>query len=120
MAAASVGFDEAAGAAVEADTGERALEAALGAMLEVPSLDGAVKLRVPPGVQPGQELRLRGKGMPRFGGYSRGDQIVTVQVVVPTALDDAQRALVEQLASSLGQNAAAPQRSLFEKLKDLL
>ncbi len=95
-------------------------QAALGAMLEVPSLDGAVKLRVPPGVQPGQELRLRGKGMPRFGGYSRGDQIVTVQVVVPTALDDAQRALVEQLASSLGQNAAAPQRSLFEKLKDLL
>jgi molecular chaperone DnaJ len=95
-------------------------QAALGAMVDVPTLEGGGKLRVPAGVQPGQELRMRGKGMPRFGGYSRGDQIMTVQLEVPTKLNDAQKALVEQLAASLGQETHPQQKTFFEKLKDLL
>ena len=58
--------------------------------------------------------------MPRFGGYSRGDQIVTVQLEVPTTLNDQQKALIEQLATSLGQETHPQQKTFFEKLKDLL
>jgi molecular chaperone DnaJ len=95
-------------------------QAALGAMVEVPTLEGSAKLRVPAGIQPGQELRLRAKGMPRFGGFARGDQIVTVQLEIPTTLNDQQKALIEQLAVSFGQETHPQQKTFFEKLKELL
>lgn len=94
-------------------------QAALGAKIDVPTLDGKVALKIPPGTQPGQELRMRGKGMPKFGGYGRGDQIVTVQVEVPTALTDDQKRLVEQLAESFGADFHPQQRSFLDKLKGL-
>ncbi|MBL8600597.1 MAG: molecular chaperone DnaJ [Myxococcales bacterium] len=94
-------------------------QAALGGMLEVPTLDGKVKMRLPPGVQPGQELRLRGKGMPRYGGMGRGDQIVGIALEVPTQLSDAQRELIEQLAKSLGEDTHPQQKTFLEKLKGL-
>lgn len=95
-------------------------QAALGAMVEVPTLEGTAKLRIPAGTQPAQELRLRGKGMPRFGGYARGDQIVTVSLEVPTKLSEEQKALISQLATSLGTETHPQQKTFFEKLKDLL
>ena len=74
-------------------------------------------VRIPAGVRSGQTLRLRGKGMPRFGGYGRGDQIVTIQLEVPTALTEEQRALVEQLAQSMGEDTHSQRRTFLEKLK---
>jgi molecular chaperone DnaJ len=94
-------------------------QAALGAMIEVPTLDGRVKMRLPAGTQPGQELRLRNRGMPRFGGYGRGDQLVTVQLEVPTALTAEQQELVERLAQSMNEETHPQRRTFLEKLKGL-
>ncbi|QIZ69902.1 DnaJ C-terminal domain-containing protein [Oxynema aestuarii] len=71
-------------------------EAALGGPVEVPTLDGLVKMTVPPGVRSGQRLRLANKGYPTGSG-KRGDQLVEIQVLVPKQLSDRERELYEQL-----------------------
>lgn len=76
-------------------------EAALGAKVDAPTIDGPVTLTIPPGSQSGQKLRLRGKGLPdRQGG--RGDEHVVLRIVVPRTLTDAERALWERLANESG------------------
>jgi molecular chaperone DnaJ len=72
--------------------------AALGGEVEVPTLDGKGKLRVPAGTQPGSVLRIKGKGIPHRGGMGRGDQRVEVAIEVPTQLTDRQRDLLAELA----------------------
>ena len=77
-------------------------EAALGTTITVPTLDGKVTLKVPPGTQSGKVLRVRGRGVP--GGSGRngakaGDLLVKVEVVVPSELTDEQRAALESLAA---------------------
>ncbi len=94
-------------------------QAVLGAQIDVPTLDGKVRMRIPPGTQSGHALRLRGKGMPRFGGYGRGDQIVTIQLEVPTEVTPEQRALIEQLATLMGEDTHPQRRTFLEKLKGL-
>jgi molecular chaperone DnaJ len=94
-------------------------QAALGADVEVPTLDGKGKLRVPAGTQPGHVLRIKGKGVPHRAGLGRGDQRVEVQLEVPTQLTGRQRDLLEQLAKELGENAQPQTRSFMEKLRDL-
>jgi molecular chaperone DnaJ len=82
-------------------------DAVLGADVPVPTLDGAnVMLRIKPGTQPGSRHRVRGKGIESKRG--NGDLIVTVDVVVPTSLTDAERTAIEQLAAaSAGETVAA-------------
>ena len=72
-------------------------EAALGARVDVPTLEGTVTMRVPPGTQSGQTLRLRGKGLPRQKGGT-GDLLAEVRIVVPKTLNSRERELFEQLA----------------------
>jgi curved DNA-binding protein len=72
-------------------------EAVLGANISVPTLDGRVNIRIPPGTQNGQKLRVRGRGLPRREG-DKGDLIVVTRVEVPGKLTDAERTLWEQLA----------------------
>jgi molecular chaperone DnaJ len=79
-------------------------QAALGAEVAIPAIEGKANLRIHPGTQPGQILRVKGKGMPRIGGYGRGDLRVRVNVVVPEKLTQRQRALLEELAKELDQN----------------
>ena len=81
-------------------------EAALGAEVKVPTLDGAVTVRIPPGTASGKTLRVRGRGMPRAGNGA-GDLLVTVDVVVPQALSDEQRQAVEALAATESTNPRA-------------
>ncbi|MEW6471718.1 MAG: molecular chaperone DnaJ [Actinomycetota bacterium] len=81
-------------------------EAALGAEVKVPTLDGSVTVRIPPGTAPGKTLRVRGRGMPKAGGGA-GDLLVTVDVVVPQSLSDAQRQAVEALAATESANPRA-------------
>jgi curved DNA-binding protein len=71
-------------------------EAALGGTLEVPTLDGPVRMTIPAGVQPGQRLRLAGKGYP-VGQERRGDQIVEVEIAIPSRLSDREKALYSEL-----------------------
>lgn len=94
-------------------------QAALGAEIEVPTLEGKVKMRIPEGTQPGKVLRLRGKGVPALGSRTRGDQLVRVFVEVPNKLTDRQRELLEQLAEESGTEATPVTRGFLEKLKDL-
>jgi molecular chaperone DnaJ len=93
--------------------------AALGAEIEVPTLDGKGKLRVPAGTQPGAILRVRGKGIPHRGGSARGDQLVEVTIEVPTHLTERQRLLLEQLAGELGEEVQPQHKSFIEKLRDI-
>jgi molecular chaperone DnaJ len=72
-------------------------DAVLGTVVEVPSLDGGAMVKVPPGSQPGEILRLRGKGLPQFGGAERGDLYVSIHVHVPEKLGSEERRLYERL-----------------------
>jgi molecular chaperone DnaJ len=77
-------------------------EAALGATVTVPTLDGQVTLRIPPGTRSGRTFRVRGHGVPASSGA--GDLLVTVEVTVPQQLDDGQRAAVESLAAAFPES----------------
>jgi molecular chaperone DnaJ len=94
-------------------------QAAMGAMIDVPTLEGRVKMRLPSGTQPGHQLRLRGKGLPRFGGIGTGDQIVTIQLEVPDHLTDEQREILEKLALSMNEEVHPQRRTFLEKLRAL-
>ena len=78
------------------------VKAALGAEIEVPTLDGMLPTRIAEGTQSGHVLRLRGKGLPTLRGGPRGDQLVRIFVEVPTRLTDPQRQLLEQFAAESG------------------
>ena len=94
-------------------------QVALGAEVEVPTLDGKGKLRVPAGTQPGTTLRIKGKGMPRRAGIGRGDQRVEVAVEIPHSLTDRQRELIEELAKELGTEVTPLRKSFMDKLRDI-
>ena len=82
-------------------------EAALGAEVEVPTLSGGTRIKVPAGSQSGQLLRLRGKGMPRVKKDGHGDLLVRLKVVTPTQLSDRERQLLEELRSLGTENPRA-------------
>ncbi|HET6383768.1 MAG TPA: J domain-containing protein [Armatimonadota bacterium] len=82
-------------------------EAALGATIRVPTLGGAVEMKLPPGVQNGQTLRLKARGMPHLHGGGSGSQFVRLKVVVPRDLSAKERELVEQLAAIRKENPRA-------------
>jgi len=80
------------------------VQAALGAEVEVPTLDGKVKYTIPEGTQSGSVFRLRGKGIPYLRGSGRGDQYITVTVETPKGLNEKQKELLRQLGESFGEN----------------
>ena len=94
-------------------------QVALGAEVEVPTLDGKGKLRVPAGTQPGATLRIKGKGIPRRTGLGRGDQRVEIAVEVPTSLTARQRELLEAFANEVGAEPASPApKGFVDKVRD--
>lgn len=93
------------------------VQAALGDEIEVPTLDGNVKLRIPEGTQTSTSFRLRGKGIVRLGGAQRGDQHVRVHVLTPTHLTDRQRELLRDLGHELGQTTQEQSRTFIERMK---
>jgi molecular chaperone DnaJ len=99
-------------------------QAALGAVLEIATLDGPINMRIPEGTQPGQVFRIRGRGIPQASGKTapRGDHLVHIQIAVPTELSPRQRALIEELAQSTGDAlGAGPQkRRLLDRVRSLL
>ena len=92
-------------------------QAALGAEVEVPTLDGKVKLTIPEGTQPGAVFRLRGKGIPYLRGSGRGDQFVSVTIKVPKNLTGSQKELLRQFAASMGELDGEAGRSIFGRKK---
>ena len=92
-------------------------QAALGAEVEVPTLDGKVKITIPEGTQPGAVFRLRGKGIPSLRGSGRGDQFLSVTVKVPKNLTSSQKELLRQFAASMGELDGESGRSIFGRKK---
>jgi molecular chaperone DnaJ len=84
-------------------------EAALGARVSVPTLDGPVQLRIPPGTSSGQRLRLRGRGVPSASGLKAeaGDLLVEVQIVLPPVRDERSKALLREFGELNGQDVRA-------------
>ncbi|HTW83163.1 MAG TPA: molecular chaperone DnaJ [Candidatus Sulfotelmatobacter sp.] len=91
-------------------------QAALGGELTVPSLEGEQVLNLNPGTQTGSTYRLRGRGMPSVRGGAKGDQLVTVHVVVPTKLGKRERELLEEYARAGGDQIE--EKSFFDRVKD--
>ncbi len=93
-------------------------QAALGCEIEVPTLEGPHKLKIPEGTQTSAQFRLRNKGVPVLNGSGRGDQFVHIEVKVPTRLTREQRKLFEQLRETLPVDNSPTEKGLFEKVKD--
>lgn len=93
-------------------------QAALGAEIEVPTLDGVQTLKIPEGAQSGATFRLRHQGVPDMNGRSRGDLIVHIQVRTPSKLTREQRRLFEQLKEALPVENKPAERGIFDKVKD--
>lgn len=94
-------------------------QAALGGEIDVPTLDGKIKLRVPPSTQPGSVLRIRGKGFAHRLRAGSGDQLVEVSLEVPTHLSDRAKELIGELGKELGEDVQPQQKTFVEKLKSL-
>ncbi len=94
--------------------------AALGGKVEIPTIDGNVKVNIDAGTQPGKVLRLRGKGLPDVNGYGKGDQIVNVSVYVPEVLSrDEKKALEQMSASENFKPNITVKEKIFKKFKSL-
>ncbi len=96
------------------------VQAALGAELEVPTLDGKVKYSIPEGTQTGSIFRLKSKGIPYLRGNGRGDQYVKVEIDVPKKLNDKQKELLKQFAEISGDDVYEQRKGFFDKMKDAL
>ena len=94
-------------------------QAAMGAELEIPTIDGKVKWTLPAGTQPGTTFRLRGKGIPELRGRGRGDQYVTVRVQVPTSLNAEQKEALNAFGAAMGETVPEEGglKGFFEKKK---
>jgi molecular chaperone DnaJ len=95
-------------------------QAALGADVEVPTIEGKERISIPEGTQTGTIVKLRGKGVPRLSGGGRGDQLVVVNVVTPKKLTKEQRSLLQKLselmpAPKIGERRSEKEKSFFEK-----
>ena len=95
-------------------------QASLGARMEIPTLDGSELLKVPPGIQSGEILRLKGKGIQEVGGRRRGDLFVRVQVKTPENLSKEQKALLARLAELRGEDVESVDKSVIHKVRNIL
>ncbi|HEY3450150.1 MAG TPA: molecular chaperone DnaJ [Myxococcales bacterium] len=95
------------------------VEAALGSSIDVPTLEGKVKMKIPAGTQSGKVLRLKGKGIPDLNGFGRGDQHVRVVVETPTNLSKDQKKLLEEFARITTPDIHPQGRSFWGKVKEL-
>jgi molecular chaperone DnaJ len=95
-------------------------QATLGAHVEIPTLDGRVKIKIEPGTQPGKILRLRGKGLPEVNSYGKGDLLVSINVWIPKNLNREEKKILEKLDESpnFKPNPSASDRSFFDRMKN--
>jgi molecular chaperone DnaJ len=95
-------------------------QAAVGAEIEVPTMEGQHTLKVPDGTQPGTTFRIRNKGVPVLNGHGKGDLYVQVRVQIPPKLNKRQRELLQELESTTKVDNQPLLRSLLGKMKDIL
>lgn len=95
-------------------------DAALGTQVEIPTIDGKVKIKIDPGTQGGKMLRLKGKGIPEINGYGKGDLLVDVNIYTPANLSADEKKLMEQLkqAKNFQPNLNKKEKSFFDRMKE--
>mgnify|MGYP000881898561 FL=1 len=94
-------------------------EAVLGETVEIPTIEGKVKVKIEAGTQPGKILRLRGKGLPDVNGYGKGDLLAKVNVWIPKNLSKDEKKLVEKMRETEGfKPGSGDKKSIFSKMKD--
>jgi len=94
-------------------------QAVFGAEIDVPTLNGRIKMKIPEGTQSGKVFRIRGKGIPRLDGYGKGDEYVKVKIETPVNLNQKQKAILKEFASSCGENVTPLNKSFAEKVRNL-
>ena len=96
------------------------LDAALGASLEVPTIDGKVKIKIDSGTQSGKMLRLKGKGIKDIDGYKRGDQLIHINVWTPKVLTKEERVILEGLQDSKNfvPDPSKNEKGFYEKMRE--
>ncbi len=96
------------------------VQAALGAKVEAPTIDGKIEITIPEGTQSGTTMRIKGKGMPQLRGEARGDEYVKIKVLTPKNLSDRQKKLLREFEDGGSDKKNNPEReSFFDKLKDM-
>ena len=95
------------------------VQAALGATITVPTIDGKVQYEMPEGTQTGTIFRLRGSGIPNVSGHGRGDQYVKVTVEIPKGLTRDQKDLLRKFDDTVGDAPYESKKGFFTKMKDL-
>jgi molecular chaperone DnaJ len=95
-------------------------DAAIGTSVDVPTIDGTVKIKVPPGTQPGKIFRLKDKGLPAVQGYGKGDQLIHVNVWTPKKLNDEERKILEKMRDmpNFQPQPGKSEKGFFERMKD--
>jgi molecular chaperone DnaJ len=95
-------------------------QAALGDNIEVPTIDGKVKVKIDPGTQPGKVLRLRNKGLPSINGYGTGDLLINISVYIPETLSDSEKKILAGLENSPNFQAKASMKDkIFSKFRKM-
>lgn len=94
-------------------------QAALGDEIEVPTLEGKVRMKVAPGTQPGKVMRIKGKGFPDPRGYRKGDQHVVINVEVPARLSERQKEILREFDRESGEEAHPIRKGFFTKVREL-
>jgi len=91
----------------------------LGGEIDVPTLEGITKLYIPPGTQPGKVLKIKGLGVQKHNGYGRGDELVYLNLIVPTNLTENQKRLIEELSKEFGEHKETREKSFKDRFKDI-
>jgi len=94
-------------------------QAALGTEIEIPTLDGVHKLKIPEATQSGTVFRIKGKGVPVLNGHGKGDLMIAVKVQTPTKLTKRQREILQELGENLRVENKPERRTLLSKVKDI-
>jgi molecular chaperone DnaJ len=94
--------------------------AILGGEVEVPTIDGRVKIKIAPGTHAGKVLRLRGKGLPEVNGYGRGDILIVVDITIPDSLNSEERKLLEKLSemTHFKKAESVEKQNIFERMRN--
>jgi molecular chaperone DnaJ len=94
-------------------------QAALGDTVEIPTVDGKVKIKIDAGTQPGKILRLRGKGLPEVNGYGRGDLLVNINIWVPKQLSKEEQKIIEKMneSNNFTPNPTSIEKNFFERMR---
>ena len=95
------------------------VQAALGAEVQVPTVDGKVSYHIPEGTQPNTVFRLRGKGVPKLNSSQRGDQYVTIKVEIPKGLNEKQKDLLRHFDENVDASKYKQSKNFFEKMREI-